>query len=104
MYAQMRSQQAGGLTDEQIKIDARQSFRTRNWFDIKWTTLALIAVVNLNDKTVWNTKLFGTIGDRSSVGFLQSITVKDTINASTLQYNGRTVNIDKYSDRLYSFI
>ena len=96
MHAQMRSQQAGGLTDAQLKNDARQSFRTRNWFDIKWTTPALIANVNLNDKTVWNTKLFGTIGDRNSVGFLQPITVKDNINAATLQYNNRTVNLDKY--------
>ena len=96
MHAQMRSQQAGGLTDAQIKTDARQSFRTRNWFDIKWTTPALIAIVNLNEKTVWNTKLFGTIGDRNSVGFLQPITVRDTINAATLEYNNRTVNIDKY--------
>ncbi len=95
-HSQMHSQQAGGLTDAQIKTDARQSFRTRNWFDIKWTTPALIAIVNLNEKTVWNTKLFGTIGDRNSVGFLQPITVIDTINAATLEYNNRTVNIDKY--------
>ena len=96
MHAQMRSQQAGGLTDAQLKNDARQSFRTRNWFDIKWTTPALIANVNLNDKTVWNTKLFGTIGDRNSVGFLQPITVKDSINAATQQYNNRILTLDSY--------
>lgn len=96
MHAQMRSQQAGGLTDAQLKNDAMQSFRTRNWFDIKWTTPALIANVNLNDKTVWNTKLFGTIGDRNSVGFLQPITVKDSINAATQQYNNRTLTLDSY--------
>jgi len=96
MHAQMRSQQAGGLTDVQLKNDARQSFRTRNWFDIKWTTPAIIAVVNLNDKTVWNTKLFGTIGDRNSVGFLQPITVKDSINAATQQYNNRILTVDNY--------
>ncbi|MFN0081149.1 MAG: TonB-dependent receptor family protein [Ferruginibacter sp.] len=96
MHAQMHSQQAGGLTDAQIKTDARQSFRTRNWFDIKWTTPALIAIVNINEKTVWNTKLFGTIGDRNSVGFLRPITEKDSISPSTLQYSNRTVNLDKY--------
>ena len=96
MHAHMRSQQAGGLTDVQLKNDARQSFRSRNWFDIKWTTPALIANVNLNDKTVWNTKLFGTIGDRNSVGFLQPITVKDSINAATQQYNNRTLTLDSY--------
>lgn len=96
MHAQMRSQPAGGLTDAQLKNDARQSFRTRNWFDIKWTTPAIIAVVNLNDKTVWNTKLFGTIGDRNSVGFLQPITVKDSINEATQQYNNRILTVDNY--------
>ena len=96
MHSQMRSQQAGGLTDDQLKNDARQSFRSRNWFDIKWTTPALIANVNVNDKTIWNTKLFGTIGDRNSVGFLQQITVKDSINAATLQYNNRTLTLDIY--------
>ncbi|MDX2047116.1 MAG: TonB-dependent receptor, partial [Chitinophagaceae bacterium] len=44
----------------------------------------------------WNTKLFATIGNRSSVGFLQSITTKDSINAATLDYNNRTVQIDNY--------
>ncbi len=96
MHAQLRSQQAGGLTDAQLKTDAKQSFRSRNWFDIKWTTPAIIANVNINEKTVWNTKLFGTIGDRNSVGFLQPITVKDTINAATLQYNNRSITIDNY--------
>jgi Fe(3+) dicitrate transport protein len=96
MLSQMRSQQAGGLTDEQLKNGARQSFRSRNWFDIKWTTPAVIANVNINDKTISNTKLFGTIGDRNSVGFLLPITVKDSINGATLQYNIRTLTIDKY--------
>ena len=96
MHAQMRSQQAGGLTDAQLKNDARQSFRNRNWFDIKWTTPALITNYNINDKTVWSTKLFGTIGDRNSIGFLQPITVKDSINAATLQYNNRTITLDSY--------
>lgn len=96
MHSHIRSQQPGGLTDAQVKQDAKQSFRSRNWFDIKWTTPALIANYQINDKTRWNTKLFATIGDRNSVGFLQSITVKDTINAVTRDYNNREVLIDNY--------
>lgn len=96
MRSNIRSQQAGGLTDAQIKQDAQQSFRSRNWFDITWTTPALIANYQISENTSWNTKLFGTIGDRKSVGFLQSITTKDSINATTLTYNNRVVNIDKY--------
>jgi Fe(3+) dicitrate transport protein len=71
-------------------------FRSRNWFDITWTTPALIANYQLNDNTKWNTKLFATIGDRNSVGYLQPITVKDSINPATGQYNNRILNIDQY--------
>ncbi|MBR2647939.1 MAG: TonB-dependent receptor family protein [Sediminibacterium sp.] len=96
MRSHIRSQQPGGLTDAQIKQDAQQSFRSRNWFDITWTTPALIANYKINENTRWNTKLFGTIGDRNSVGFLQSITTKDSINPATLSYNNRVVNLDQY--------
>ena len=96
MRSHIRSQQPGGLTDAQLEQDAQQSFRSRNWFDITWTTPALIANYQINEKARWNTKLFATIGDRNSVGFMQSITTKDSINAATLDYNNRVVNLDQY--------
>jgi Fe(3+) dicitrate transport protein len=96
MYSHTRSQQAGGLTDVQIKQDSKQSFRNRNWFDIKWMTPAIILKYEINEHSRWNTKIFGTIGDRNSVGFLQSITIKDSINAVANQFNNRIVNLDKY--------
>ena len=96
MRSHIRSQQPGGLTDAQIKQDAKQSFRSRNWFDITWTTPALIANYQINEKTRWNTKLFGTAGNRNSVGFLQSIITNDSINAATLNYNNRVINLDQY--------
>ncbi len=96
MRSHIRSQQPGGLTDNQIKQDAEQSLRGRNWFDITWTTPAILVNYQISEKTRWNTKLYGTIGDRNSVGFLQAITIKDSINASTLTYNNRIVNLDQY--------
>lgn len=96
MRSHIRSQQAGGLTDKQFEQDAQQSLRSRNWFDITWTTPALIANYQISPNTRWNTKLFATIGDRNSVGYLQSITLKDSINPATGQYNNRVVNLDKY--------
>ncbi len=96
MHSQIRSQQAGGLTDAQLQENSKQSFRSRNWFDIKWTTPALILNYAINENTRWNTKLFATIGDRNSVGFLQSILIKDSINTATGQYNNRLLNIDEY--------
>lgn len=96
MRSHIRSQQAGGLTDIQLKQDAEQSFRSRNWFDITWTVPALIANYRIDANTRLNTKLFATIGNRNSVGFLQSITVKDSINPATMQHNRRNVQIDDY--------
>ena len=101
MHSHIRSQQPGGLTDAQVQEDARQSFRSRNWFDIQWTTPALIANYKFSEKSRLNTKLFATIGNRNSVGFLQSITTRDSINPATGQYNNRTVQIDQY--RNYGF-
>jgi Fe(3+) dicitrate transport protein len=96
MHSHTRSQQAGGLTDLQIIQNAKQSFRNRNWMDIKWTTPAIHIQYEMSDHSRWNTKIFGTIGDRNSVGFLHSILVKDSINAATNQFNNRIVNIDQY--------
>ncbi len=96
MHSHIRSQQPGGLTDDQLKQDAKQSLRSRNWFDIQWTNPALIANYKFSDKARLNTKLFATIGNRNSVGYLHSITTKDSINPTTLDYNSRTVQVDKY--------
>lgn len=95
MHQQIRSQQPGGLPDSLLYADAQQSFRSRNWFQVTWTTPALIANYQINEHTRWNTKLFATIGDRNSVGFTSSIVNKDSIR-TTGDYNHRVLNADKY--------
>ena len=98
MRSNIRSQQPGGLTDTQMQGDIKQSFRSRNWFDITWTTAAIIANYDFTDHSRLNVKLFGIWGDRNSVGYIPAggIIVADTINKSTNQYNARNVNADKY--------
>ena len=98
MLSHIRSQQPGGLADTQIKQDVKQSFRSRNWFDITWTTAALIANYEFNEHARLNVKIFGISGDRNSVGYMPSkgIIIADTINKSTNQYNPRNVNADEY--------
>lgn len=96
MRSNMRSQQPGGLTDAQIRQNAQESLRSRNWFDVSWTTPAFIANYQINENTRWNTKLFATFGDRNSIGFMLPVTVKDTINPITGNYNPRTVSLDRY--------
>lgn len=96
MRSHIRSQQPGGLTDQQLQANPKQSFRQRNWFDITWTTPALILNYQVSANTKWNTKLFATIGDRNSVGYLQSITTADSIQPATGNYAPRVVNLDQY--------
>lgn len=98
MRNNIRSQQPGGLTDAQMAGDIRKSFRSRNWFDITWTTAALIGNYQFSDKAKLNIKLFGVHGDRNSVGFMPSggIVIADTINRNTNQYNPRNLNTDHY--------
>jgi Fe(3+) dicitrate transport protein len=96
MRSNIRSQQAGGLTDSMVYADAQKSFRSRNWFDVTWTNPALIANYQINEHARWNAKLFATIGDRNSVGFLQPVTTPDNINPATRDYSNRILNIDQY--------
>lgn len=90
------SQQPGGLTDAQFAKDAYRSLRSRNWFEVKWNMAALNLDYTINDKSRLNVKAFGMQGDRNSIGFMLAPNVNDTINASTLQYNNRRVDIDQY--------
>jgi Fe(3+) dicitrate transport protein len=98
MVSHIRSQQPGGLTDAELARDIKQSHRSRNWFDITWTTAAIIANYRFRENTRLNVKLFGIAGDRNSVGYFPAtgITIGDTINKNTNQYNPRNINADKY--------
>ncbi len=92
----MLSQQPGGLTDVQFKNDAKQSFRSRNWFNMDWTMASANLDYKVNDNNKFNVKIFGLKGNRNSVGYLGNISQRDTINAATLEYNNRTVDVDEY--------
>jgi len=90
------SQQPGGLTDAQFAADAYKSLRQRNWFEVKWNMAALNMDYTISEKSRLNVKAFGMIGNRNSVGFMQTPNIADTINATTLQYNNRRVDADEY--------
>ncbi|CAA9483739.1 MAG: Iron(III) dicitrate transport protein FecA [uncultured Segetibacter sp.] len=96
LHYEMLSQQPGGLTDAQFAVDAKQSFRSRNWFNMDWTMASANLDYKVNDNNTLNLKVFGLKGDRNSVGYLGNISMPDTINTATLQYNNRTVDIDEY--------
>jgi Fe(3+) dicitrate transport protein len=96
MVYNMLSQQPGGLTDSMFALDAQKSYRSRNWFSTPWTTAAINAQYKINENSKLTVMLSGMWGDRNSVGYLGRINSPDTINAKTLQYNGREVAKDVY--------
>ncbi len=96
MHYDMLSQQPGGLTDSQFNVSAKQSLRSRNWFNLDWTIGSANIDFTLNDNNKFNLKVNTMRGDRNSIGFLGAISSPDTINAATNAYNNRQVDIDRY--------
>ena len=91
-------QQAGGLTDEQFNNNPRQSLRNRNWFGTPWNVFSINFDTKINDKLSSNTKLFGLIGERNSVGFTATPNNPDVINPVTNDYANRRVDRDFYEN------
>jgi Fe(3+) dicitrate transport protein len=99
-YSRMNyvSQQAGGLTDAQFSDNWQQSSRERNWFSTPWNSGAISLNYTINSDTRLTMKVFGTLAQRNSVGFLRPISVEDTINTLIGSYNPRQVDTDIYKN------
>ena len=93
-----QSQQPGGLTDADYAENNRQSFRERNWFSAPFNVASLTIIYNISASVNFQIKSFATIAERNSVGFTKSITTKDSINPTTLDYNARQVDRDNYKN------
>ncbi|MBL7870301.1 MAG: TonB-dependent receptor [Cyclobacteriaceae bacterium] len=93
-----RSQQPGGLTDDQFLQNPRQSVRARNWFDLTWETMAITGDFKFSATKRLNIKMFQVAGDRNSVGYFPGggIVVADEVDRSTGNYAPRTVDVDDY--------
>ncbi len=95
-HSDVESQQPGGLTDNQYSSNWRSSSRSRNWLHVPWNVAAVFAKVRTSNHSMLDVKLFGVLAQRSSVGFMKAITVLDTINAETNNYNTRKLDVDAY--------
>ena len=93
-----KSQQPGGLSDEQYTNNHRQSFRERNWFGAPFNVASLTIKYNISQSVNLQIKSFATIAERNSVGFTKSITLKDSVNPKTFEYNPRQVDRDNYKN------
>ena len=91
-------QQAGGLTDEQFNINSRQSLRDRNWFGTPWNVFSINFDTKISNNFTSNTKLFGLIGERNSVGFTATPNIVDAINPATNDYANRRLDRDLYEN------
>ena len=93
-----KMQQGGGLTDEQFNNDSRQSFRERNWFGTPWNVFSINFDTKISDNFTSNTKLFGLIGERNSVGFTATPNIEDAINPATNNFANRRLDRDYYKN------
>ena len=91
-------QQPGGLTDEQYNENPRQSGRERNWFGTPWNLFSINFDTKINTNWDFNTKLFGVLGERNSVGFTATPNIEDAINPATNDYSNRQVDRDYYKN------
>ncbi|MCY7359896.1 MAG: TonB-dependent receptor [Rudanella sp.] len=89
------NQQPGGLTDIQFNQDARQSIRSRNWFNVPWTVPSLSAEYAFSDKTRLTWRVHGLFSERNQIGFVSAITNADGPGTNG-QLANRTIDSDLY--------
>jgi Fe(3+) dicitrate transport protein len=87
------AQQAGGLTDVQFEIDPYQSLRERNWFAVNWNLYALTLDYDFSPNTTLNTRIFGLLGSRKALGFLQS-----PVRQDAEPFANRDLLLDNYAN------
>lgn len=78
------AQQPGGLTDKNFENDIQQSFRARNWFKVDWNLMAFSSTYQINKRSKINSRTFGLIAQRQSLGNLERINVADLGQNRTL--------------------
>lgn len=89
----------GPLTDAMFRSDPRQSTRSRNYFNPEIYIPSLTAYWQIGAGTRLQWTVSAVLGERSSVRNDNPATVADTIDAATLTYNPRAVDIDRFNSR-----
>ena len=87
----------GQLSDAMFLKDPTQSTRSRNYFnpDINIPSFTFNWQASASTKFIFTSS--AVIGNRNSVLFDKPANIGDTINAATLQYNNRQVDIDGFN-------
>lgn len=87
----------GQLSDDMFLKDPTQATRSRNYFNPDISIPSLTVNWQLKKNTQLKLTTSAVIGNRNSVLFDKPVNIADTINAATLQYNNRQVDIDGFN-------
>lgn len=87
----------GPLTDAMFSADPTQATRLRNYFNPTINIPSITIKWDIAENTKLQFVSSALIGVRNSVLFDKVATIKDTINTSTLQYDNRQVDIDRFN-------
>lgn len=88
---------AGGLTDDQFKINPQQSERSRNFFQPVINIPALLFKYKISDATNLEITAHALFGERNSVQFINTANIPDTFNLALNSFNPRQVDRDYYT-------
>ncbi|MBK6931349.1 MAG: TonB-dependent receptor [Saprospirales bacterium] len=89
----------GPLTDAMFDADPRQSTRSRNYFNPEIYVPSLSADWQAGARTRLQLIWSAVGGERRSVMFDRAANIPDTINANTLAFNTRQVDIDHFNSQ-----
>lgn len=89
----------GPLTDAMFDADPRQSTRSRNYFNPEIYVPSLSADWQAGARTRLQLIWSAVGGERRSVMFDRTANISDTINANTLAFNPRQVDIDRFNSQ-----
>lgn len=89
-------QLAGQQTDAMFNADPRASIRSRNYYSPDIYVPSISLNWTLNNRTKLSLVTSAVLGSRNSVMFDKTADIIDKIDAQTLQYANRQVDIDNY--------
>ncbi|MBC7830225.1 MAG: TonB-dependent receptor [Chitinophagaceae bacterium] len=95
--SQYRYRIPGSLTDSMFNADPKQATRARNYFNPDIHVPSVTLHWQIATQTRLQLTSSAVLGKRSSVQFDKPANIRDTINAFTLQFNNRQVDIDRFN-------
>lgn len=86
----------GPLTDSMFRENPRQSTRSRNYFNPAIYIPSISFDWKINSNSHLSFLSSAVLGDRNSIQFDKPANIRDTVNAATLLYNNRQVDVDHF--------